>query len=325
MLAYSGVQANLFSFVGEDKPAEVEWRVTSDGLALGTVATVDEAIYEECQVAQVSEGVFLDIEFACHAVFRDGITGESGAAWAFVGEQLWFDPGEMLTPKVYAESLHWTIQGSGVLEEPPPALVDLDGTPVYPLAVGGGTVYLSEDGVIVKVEDVRIEGLGGYGYEITATVDPAATGPDQIRQFGEELAAVTAEFGEVLFFSNFSAHDTVVDESGVCDGLVCVISAEISFEERIGIEQKYSPVVEFSGEISNWSTSSGAGTCSQTKTVELGVVEHFECTVDLRNTASDPDNLGWTSQVQVRFAMLKHNTAAIAAGVESQISALLGE
>ncbi len=158
--------------------------------------------------------------------------------------------------------------------------MDLDGVAVYPLAVGGGTVYLAEDGAIELIEDVEVTALNGTG-SFTGTVDPRAVGAEQILRFGEDLAALSGEWSEVLFFANFSADDTVVNENAVCDVLVCTVEADISFEESIGVAQAYSPVVEFTGTISTGVADVGDATCSQTKTVELGVTVHFECTADL--------------------------------------------
>jgi len=321
-IAYRGTQSELLGD-SRELDAEVQWRVSADGLALGSVSPADAGA--DCTVAQVPEGVFAEIEGACEDYYRDGLYRGSGERWTLFGERLWFAPGLYLTPAVYAEALDREIELSMLVDGNEIERRDLNGVASLALSVGGGTVYFAEDGAILLIEGVAVTTLAGTGFGITGTVDPAEMGSDQIRRFGEDLAATAAAWSEVMFFGGYDMEETVEREEAACEGAVCVVESDIAYADKGTGIGGLSLVIAFTGEITTDRSGVGPSTCSQIQEVEFDATAHFECTVDLHAVLGG--DLGysywWESSTAVAYPMLHQDPASIADGVQGQIDQLL--
>lgn len=304
-LSYEGVQNSI---TNDFEDADVSWRVTAGGTAYGTAAAggrqADLMSVDGLVFVLAREEFWLSGEYPQYGA--EGIDG-----WARVYDQGWIDPARFLIPAVYATALGEAMEDDHVFDRPLPLAVDAGGVKAHPIPVGDGTVYVGEDGAILRVEGVAVTGIDGTGVDFTGDVAPLDhAAVEQTR--GDVLAGI-AWVGEVRWFDNIFSD---LDDDGVdleCDSRgMCTLKTKATLhvaEEEKGVDFAFR--VGF--EARAWVEEDNEGECTQAKTVDAGESVTLSCKARVNLTDGGDTWISGEGHAQMAYALYRADVAGLTA------------
>ncbi|MEV0647991.1 hypothetical protein AB0I28_22265 [Phytomonospora sp. NPDC050363] len=316
IIALEGTQNSLTSNVDE---VQVSWQVTAGGFAYGTAATGE---YETGMLS--AEGlVFVRASedfWLADSNYEESVKG-IGDDWARVYDQGWIDPGEFMTPPVYADGLREAMDEAGVFFRPLPEAVAYAGGLAHPVEVGEGTVHIAPDGAIVGIEGVAVTGLKETGVDFTGNV----TFPDRaaVESLREEVLGEVATLGKVRWYDNiFSSLEDEQVDIDCANGGVCTLSMKVGLpraeEEK---DDDFSFMVELSARA--WVTDGDEESCTDRAEVAAGKTVKLSCKARVRLTGDAETWISGEGTAQMLYAIYRTDVAGLTEAVGGELERTL--